>query len=73
MGGTTKGMVHSQTPFKIGQFITKDEFEKLKKSMGKEDTTKVSSKAADKVSDDDAKLPNDQLLEKAKDLFEKKL
>lgn len=57
----------------LGQFITKDEFEKLKKSMGKEDSTKVSSKAADKVSDDDAKLPNDQLLEKAKDLFEKKL
>lgn len=57
----------------LDQFITKEEFEKLKKSMGKEEPAKVSSKTADKVSDDDAKLPNDQLLEKAKDLFGKKL
>ncbi|MFA6788923.1 MAG: tetratricopeptide repeat protein [Arcobacteraceae bacterium] len=53
----------------LDQFVRKDELEKNKKVAQKEDT----SKAADKLSDEDAKLSKEELLVKAKELFEKKL
>lgn len=53
------------------QFVTKEEFEKLKKLVIKEDQPKTSSKESSKLSNEDLSLSNAQLLEKAKELFAK--
>lgn len=57
----------------LEQFVTKDELNKTKKSAQKEETNKTTAKSEEKLSDENANLPNDELLVKAKELFEKKL
>lgn len=53
------------------QFVTKEEFDKLKKLVIKEEPTKASTKESSKLSNEDLSLTNAQLLDKAKDLFSK--
>ncbi len=53
------------------QFVTKEEFEKIKKLVIKEEQPKASNKENSKLSNEDLSLSNAQLLEKAKDLFAK--
>lgn len=56
----------------LDQFVRKDEVEKTKKVASKEETS-TAPKAAEKLSAEDAKLSNAELLTKAKELYEKKL
>lgn len=53
------------------QFVTKEEFEKIKKLVIKEETPIQKKPESSKLSDEDLSLSNAQLLEKAKDLFAK--
>jgi TolA-binding protein len=57
----------------LEQFVTKDELNKTKKAAQKEETNKTTTKTEEKLSDENANLPNDELLLKAKELYEKKL
>lgn len=57
----------------LDQFVTKDELDKTKKATPKEEANKATSKTADKISDEDSKLSKEELLAKAKELYEKKL
>lgn len=56
----------------LDQFVRKDEVEKPKKTASKEEAS-TATKAVEKLSAEDAKLSNADLLTKGKELFEKKL
>ncbi|MFA7084476.1 MAG: tetratricopeptide repeat protein [Arcobacteraceae bacterium] len=63
----------SEKEFKsnMQQFVTKEEFDKIKKLLIKDEPSKASTKTATKLTDEDSSLSNAELLEKAKELFTK--
>lgn len=63
----------SEKEFKsnMEQFVTKEEFDKLKKLVIKEEPSQNLSKESSQLSKEDLTLSNAELLEKAKDLFTK--